>query len=687
VRAVTGYLGIVVACGAAALGIATLGAGLARRDPRLLVAGRRFVFFVLAGAVVAVAAMEWALLSHDFSIRYVADNVARATPTLYTVTALWGALEGSILLWGLVLAIYLVVTVVRFRARATDPVVAWATLTALAVALFFFGLMAFVESVNPFHLVEGRTPLDGAGPNPLLQNHPLMAFHPPLLYAGYVGFTVPFAFAVAALATGRFGEGWLADVRRSTLVAWGFLTVGIVLGAWWSYEVLGWGGYWAWDPVENASLLPWLTGTAFVHSVMVQERRGMLRVWNLALVLATFCLTILGTFLTRSGVIGSVHAFSESEIGHWLLAFLALVAATGIALVAWRGDALRAPGRIDSPLSRESAFLANNLLFASFAFVVLLGTVFPLVVEALQDRQLSVGEPYFDRMATPIGLALLFLMAVAPALPWRAATGEVVRRRLVVPAWVGGATMAVAVALGADGVANVLTFGLGAFAAAAIARQVLLGVAAHRRAHRVALPGALAGTVRGNPRLYGGLVVHAGVVLVAVALAASSGYTTRAEVRLADGESAAVGGYEVTYLGTERVVTEQKSTVRADVQVARGGDVLGVYQPSISSFPNFTGGIGTPSVRTGLLEDVYLTLVATPADDGRATIGVAVNPLVLWLWIGGGVMALGTVLALLPRRRAAPRERARDLAATAEAATDEPVATTAAREPVETGVP
>src|SRR5262249_34268789 len=274
-------------------------------------------------------------------------------------------------------------------------------------------------------------------------------------YMGYVGFTVPFCFAIASLVTGRSGEGWLADTRRATLIAWGFLTIGIVLGAWWSYEVLGWGGYWAWDPVENASLLPWLTGTAFLHSVIVQERRGMLRVWNLSLVIATFCLTILGTFLTRSGVLNSVHSFTESTIGPALLAFLGVVAVTGIGLIAWRGDRLHAPGRVDSVVSRESAFLANNLLFAVFAFVVLLGTVYPLLAEALQGRRLSVGEPYFDRMTTPIGLALLFLMAVAPALPWRATSSAVIRNRFLVPAVVGGGAMMVAVALGAHGFAPV----------------------------------------------------------------------------------------------------------------------------------------------------------------------------------------------------------------------------------------
>ncbi len=638
----------------AVAGIGALGWGLYRHDDRLLQIGRRYVFAVLIAAVLAVCAMEWALLSHDFSLRYVAENNARSTPTLFTITGLWAALEGSILLWLLVLGGYLAFAARKFRARTTDPLVAWALLVGLCVALFFFALT--LGPANPFHTLA-NPPSDGNGPNALLQNHPLMAFHPPMLYLGYVGFTIPFSFAVAALITGRFGEGWLADTRRATLVAWGFLSVGILLGAWWSYEVLGWGGYWAWDPVENASLLPWLTATAFIHSVIVQERRGMLRVWNLSLVLATFSLTILGTFLTRSGVLNSVHSFTESPIGPWLLVFLGVVAAVGIGLIAWRGDRLRAPGRIDSPVSRESAFLGNNLLFAGLAFVVLLGTVYPLLAEALQGRRLSVGEPYFNRMTTPLGVALLFLMAVAPALPWRATSGSVLRDRLFIPAWCGATAAIVALALGARGFTDVIVFALAGFALAGIARQYVLGIRAQRRSG-ASWPRALRTTVQSNPRLYGGLIVHVGVVLVAVSLAASSGYATKREVRLARGESATVSGYRVTYLGSKFSQTGQDSQVSARVRIAHGDRVLGVYAPAIKSFPGTTGGIGTPSVRTGLIRDVYLTLISSPNERGRVTIGVAINPMILWLWIGGLTIGLGTLVALAPSTRRLRRGRA-----------------------------
>ncbi len=654
-KASLGVLALALGASCALLGIVVLLRGLVKHDESLLVLGRRFVFGVLIAGVIAAGAMEWALVSHDFSLKYVAENNATGTPLLFSVTGLWAALEGSILLWLLVLGGYLTYVAMKFRDRAADPLVAVATIVGLVVALFFFALV--LGPANPFETLS-VVPADGRGPNPLLQNHPLMAFHPPMLYLGYVGFTVPFMFAIAALVTGRFGEGWLADVRRATLVAWVFLSVGIILGAWWSYEVLGWGGYWAWDPVENASLLPWLTATAFIHSVIIQERRGMLRVWNLSLVIATFCLTILGTFLTRSGVLNSVHAFTESTIGPWLLGFLAVTAATGIGLIAWRGDALRSAGRIDSPVSRESAFLANNLLFAGLAFVVLLGTVYPLLAEAVQGRQLSVGEPYFDRMTTPIGIALLFLMAVAPALPWRTTSSEVLRSRLLIPAWVGATTMVVAIVLGAHGITDVFAFGLAAFALAGILRQFVVGTRARKQADGGSWPGALLRSIRGNPRLYGGLVVHTGIVLIAVALAASSTYATKREVRLQRGESATVAGYTVTYLGRDVDADAQKRVVKARVRITHGDDDLGVYAPAVNIFPNSTSAIGTPSVRTGFLRDIYLTLVSSPTNGtGRVTLGVAVNPMVVWLWIGGGVVVLGTALALVPgsRRR---RERA-----------------------------
>jgi cytochrome c-type biogenesis protein CcmF len=381
---------------------------------------------------------------------------------------------------------------------------------------------------------------------------------------------------------------------------------------------------------------------------MVQERRGMLRVWNLSLLCATFSLTILGTFLTRSGVIASVHSFTESDIGPWLLAFFGLTVAVTLALIGWRGDRLRSPGRIDSPVSREGAFLANNVLFAAFAFVVLLGTVFPLVVEALNDEQLTVGRPYFDRMAMPIGIALLSLMAIAPVLPWRKASGELLSQRLFWPAWAGTGAVVLAVLLGARGLAPLVAFGLAGFAAGAALRQVAL--ATRRQGWR-----GLVG------RTNGGMIVHIGVVMIAVALAASSSYDTERELTLSEGESATVAGHEITYQGMRR--TEESNRTSIQARVAVDGDV---YGPAINVFPQGEQRIGTPSVKTAITRDVYLALLRVPdglgADstsanapaDGQVVIRVIVQPLVVWLWIGGGVIALGTALAAFPGRRRNP---------------------------------
>lgn len=630
-------LGVVGSIGA----IVTLAVGIRGNRADLLRMSRSYALIVFGGAVLSVAAMQRALITRDFSLEYVADNGSSATPALYNVATMWSALEGSILLWGLILAGYVVAVVWKFRARLTDPLVAWALLTMFVVCLFFFGLM--MGPANPFTTLSDA-PLDGPGPNPLLQNHPLMAFHPPMLYLGYVGFTVPFAFAIAALATGRLGEGWLVETRRWTLFAWAFLTVGIILGAWWSHEVLGWGGYWAWDPVENASLLPWITGTAYLHSVMVQERRGMLRVWNLSLLCATFALTILGTFLTRSGVLDSVHAFSDSTIGPLLLGFFGLIVLVTVGLVGWRGDRLRSPAKIDSPASREGAFLLNNIVFAAFAFVVLLGTVFPLIAEALDGERVTVGAPYFDRMTMPIGMVLLFLMAIAPVLPWRKASAETLRTRLFWPGWVGTGVLVFAVAVGARGLAPLLAFFLAGFAAGAALRQIVL--ATRRQGWR-----GLVG------RTNGGMVVHLGVLMIAVAFAASNSYQVERDVRLCEvaeqgcPTTVTVDGHTITYLGGTSDVTPQRAEVGA--RIAVDGQV---HVPAIQQFTNGTQQIGKPSVKNSLTDSVLLSVTDPPTASGSVAIKVIVQPLIVWLWIGGTVMAIGSALAAFPGRRRRPTD-------------------------------
>ena len=631
-----GHAGLMLVLAASIVGAMSTGLAIVTGNRRGVRQAPVYAWLVLAGALVAVVAMQRALEMRDYSLAYVQQVGSRSTPGLYNVAAMWSALEGSILLWVVVLSGFTAAVAWRFRRRADDTLVGWALVVMLAVSAFF-ALVAFGPA-NPFAAGQAVSPtFDGQGPNPLLQNHILVLFHPPILYLGYVGFTVPFAFAIAALITGRVGEGWLLETRRWALFAWGFLTIGILLGGWWSYEVLGWSGVWAWDPVENASLMPWLTGTAYIHSVLVQQRRGMLRVWNLSLLVATFALTILGTFLTRSGVIGSVHAFSAGEVDAYLLGFFGLVVVVALGLIAWRGDRLRSPGVMDSPLSREGAFLANNVVFAVFAFVVLLGTVFPLIVEAVQDRRTVVGAPYFDRLSMPIGIALLFLMAVAPVLPWRKASQELLRDRLFWPAWTGAGALAVAVVVGADGLAPLIAFALGGFAAGAALRQVVL--ATRRQGWR-----GLVG------RANGGMVVHLGVILIAVALVASNAYTKSADFTLTRGETFEWEGHTFELVDVVAENTDRAEVIRANVRLDGGK----VYGPAVTTFLRQGTTVGTPSVRTGPINDVYLTIAGNRppvpgADEVR--LEVFLKPLIVWLWIGGLLMAVGTVLAAFPGNR------------------------------------
>jgi cytochrome c-type biogenesis protein CcmF len=655
VNAALGHTGVVLGFAAAVVGIVVLATGLARGRASTVRSGQVYAPVILLGGLVAAAAMEHALVTHDFSLAFVAANNSRETPFLYSVTGLWSALAGSILLWGLVLGGYATVMVWRFRRRATEPLVAWATLVVYVVAAFFFFLMLHVA--DPFQHVVGAVPRDGAGPNSLLQDNPLQAIHPPLLYLGFVGFTIPFAFAIASLVTGRLDDAWVRETRGWTLFAWTCLTVGILLGALWSYQVLGWGGFWAWDPVENASFMPWLVGTAYLHSVMVQERRGLLRVWNLALVIATFSLTILGTFLTRSGVIQSVHAFSDSTIGPLLLGMFGLVLATGVGLIAWRGDRLRAVGGIDAAVSREGAFLANNLLFVAFAVVVLLGTVFPLLYEALNNgEQLTVGAPYFNRLVLPIGLALLFLMGVAPALPWRKTTVAVMRGRLAVPATVAVAVVVACVLGGIHGIEPLLAFGLGAFAAASAARALVLAVRGAWRGARAAgvVPSRawIAGWHGLVGRANGGMIVHVGVVVLAVGITAASAFGHRTEVQLSPGQSATFEGHTVEFVTTRTVTSPSESQLLAVLRV----DGRGSYTPAISSFGAGSQDVGTPAIDSTWLHDVYLTIDSTPATGDRWTFGVVVQPLVVWLWVGGALVAVGSVLSAVPGRRRRPTD-------------------------------
>ena len=617
-----------------------------RRSPAIWVA-----LAGLLGVAGAVGVMQFALVTHNFSLLYVEQNNATFTPLLYSITGMWSALEGSLLLWALLLAGITLAVVVRYRASLADEVVGWAMLVMFTVAAFFCLLMA--GPADPF--IANPSPHGtGAGPNALLQDNPLVAIHPPLLYLGFVGFTVPFAFAVAMLVTGRVHERWPMELRRWSVLAWGALSVGIVLGAWWSYQVLGWGGFWGWDPVENAALLPWLTATAYLHSVVVQDRRGLFRVWNLALAIATFSLTILGTFFTRSGVLQSVHAFSASTLGPILIGFFALTVGTAIALLAWRGDALHSPVGVDTPFSREGMFVANNVLFVGFALIVLLGTVFPLLYQAVNGQQVTVGTPYFASVAVPASVLLLALMAVAPLLSWRSADAGVLWRRLRPVAWVALVVTATVLAAGVRKPLVLGAYFLATAAAATAVRALALHAVAAGRRHE----GWRA--LRG-PQV-GGMVVHLGVVILAVGIVTSTSYATRQEVVLQPAQSTVVAGQTITYLGLRNFSNALSTGYEVRVRVDDGPTLT----PAVTTYRGRSATVGTPAIDSTPVRDVYLTLDAlgsggatsgaTVSDNlpaNAVVLSVTVEPLLAWLWIGGLILGLGAALSFMRRSQRA----------------------------------
>lgn len=610
------------------------------RAARFSAAGASWLF-------IAANFVMWnALLSHDFSVSYVTQVGSRATPTHITIVSLWSSLEGSILFWGLVLGGYTLAMLRSLRGR--DPDLQGVAIgTTMAVSTFFGVLLA--GPASPFHTISPAPP-DGPGPNPLLQNHPLMIVHPPTLYLGYVGMTIPFALGVAALVRGRIGPSWLRLVRTWMLVPWGFQTAGIVLGGWWAYEVLGWGGYWAWDPVENASFLPWLTASAFLHAAMLEERRGLLRGWTMVLLLLTFALTILGTFMTRSGVFNSVHSFTQSPIGPLFLGFLAVVLLASILLLSMRMHLLEPRGEVRSPWSREAAFILNNLAFVAFTFTVLIGTVFPLLAEAIRDVKVSVGEPFFNQLAVPIAVVLVFLMGVGPALPWgRARDGEL-RAALLVPCASALLVTAVAAVAGVRAFWPVLTIFVSGFAAAVAIRDMVAPAVA-RRAKGAAWPTAILEAFKRGRRRYGGQVVHLGVALMAVAIALSENYQQATETVVSRGERLRVGDYEVAFTGARTVVEPHRRSIIADLQISRGGDDLGTLSPRMNHYRGQMSPIGTPEVRSSFLEDLYVSVMHV--DEQGTTLGLRalVNPAVPWLWVASGIMLLGCGIALWPSSR------------------------------------
>lgn len=626
--------------------VALLGARLQRHD--MVRSAERATYGVWGLVSIAMIALLYALLAHDFQVRYVAHVSNRAMPTFYVMAALWGGQEGSMLLWLWILSAYsaLVVWQNRFRHRELMPYV---IPTLMSTALLFLTMLLVAE--NPFALLP-QTPNDGQGLNPLLQN-PLMVIHPPNLYLGFVGFSVPFAFGMAALASGRLDSQWIRSVRRWTLVPWLFLTIGILLGGQWAYVELGWGGYWAWDPVENASFLPWLTATAFLHSVMIQEKKGMLKVWNVSLVILTYTLSIFGTFLTRSGIISSVHAFAQSSLGAYFLVYLAIMLLVAVTLLVKRLPQLRSDHRLESIVSRESSFLFNNLFLVGIMFTVLWGTLFPIISEALRGIKISVGAPFFNQVSIPLGLALLFLAGVCPLIAWRKASVRNLQRNFLYPLTLSLVVTAILYALHVRHVVALISFAICLFTFGTILFEFYRGIRARQASSDQTVGRAFVSLIRRNRQRYGGYTVHMGMVLIFVGITGSSAFQIEQDVVLQLGQSATVGRYGLQYTELSRLIQPTHESFTAIMQISRDGKPLTTLYPEKRLYFAQNQPTTEVALRTSLWEDLYVILAGFEASK-VATFKIFVNPLVLWLWLGGLVIILGTVIAIWPesqRRR------------------------------------
>jgi cytochrome c-type biogenesis protein CcmF len=691
--------------GSACLAVALLAAlyaaaasiyGARARRPEFVVSGRRAIYCVAALVVGAVAILQAAFLRSDFSFVLVAEASSSDTPTFYKVTAMWSTQDGSLLLWAFLLSLFSSAVLFLTR-RSLREIAPYATAVLGVVAAFFLLLMVAWE--NPFDTLS-RAPAEGNGLNPLLR-HPAMMIHPPMLYTGYVGFAVPFAFAVGALITRHAGADWIRATRRFALVAWSFLGTGILLGALWSYTELGWGGYWAWDPVENASLMPWLVGTAFLHSIMVQEKRGMLKIWNVSLICGTFVLALLGTFLVRSGILDSIHAFGASTIGVQFLVFISIVAVGSVTLIVSRLPELRSRARLDSLLSREAFFLLNNLVLVGLCLVIFWGTFFPLISEAVTGEEASVGPPWFDRLTTPLALALVLLSGIGPVLTWRRASWAGLWRALLVP--LGVAILALALLVLAtpaeESPLSLAMFVFVAFVVTAVGREFWRGASARRVMTGEPWPRALLRLAGRNRRRYGGYLVHAGIAVLFLGVAASSAFIEQRDMRLRPGDTFRVDDYTVTYrkatanIGGDRAGTGAPISLGAVLDVRKGGERF-TLRPSRNFYPTqdmSKGAIGRffegeatseVDVRWGLRRDLWLAVrpdlasLERPIRDANARFADAsgdvqalvigaladryrrdpppaafrsiVSPLVAWIWIGGGIALLGALIAAWP---------------------------------------
>jgi cytochrome c-type biogenesis protein CcmF len=618
-----------------------------RRSHALIESGIGAFYMTAALMAVASGIIIHAFVTNNYAVKYVQHYSDAAQPLVYKITSYWGGLDGSIMFWVLLLSVFGTIAVATNRERHRE-LIPWVVAIISATEMFFIFIM--VVHNNPFDTFVAAAPVDGKGLNPLLQNF-YMAIHPPSLYTGFVAMTIPYAFGMAALITGHLDDAWLRAVRRWTMIGWLFLTFGLTLGMLWAYEELGWGGFWGWDPVENAGLLPWFTATAFLHSVLVQERRGMLRVWNVTLVITTFFLTIFGTFMTRSGVVQSVHAFGEDR---WLAGlfsgFMVLIVTFSFGWVIYRLPLLKSRHELDSWASREAAFLVNNWILLFSAFFILFATMFPTLSEAVRGQRLTVGPPFFNMWMRPIGLALLVLTGIAPLLAWKKSTISNLVHQFTWPVAAMMVTAAAVAALGIRVWSSGICFALCAFVGTTILQEFVRGAQVRRGASGSDIFTALVGLVARQQRRYGGYIVHVGIVLMFLGFA-GQGYKLEENMKLNPGDKGTVGRFTVRHDSISVTSDDQKQMITGHVTVFQGDKMIAEMTPARWFFAKHEDQPTTEvAIRRAAGEDVYIVLAAYEVGTQNATYAVTINPLVNWIWLGFGVLAIGTGIALLPER-------------------------------------
>src|SRR5579863_513088 len=648
-----GSLALIVALALAGYAVVAGAVAGKLRSMRVLKSAERATLAFGAMITLAIVALEYLILTDNFHNAYVASHSNRALPFIYKLPVLWAGQEGSLLFWTWLLSIYSVLAVLLNR-RKNRQLMPYLVAITMATGVFFSILINFVA--NPFSGLSlasaagmrAFTAPDGNGLNPSLQ-YPSMVIHPPMLYLGYVGFVIPFAFAMGSLATKQLGDNWIRTTRRWTMVPWMFLGVGIVLGGNWAYEVLGWGGYWAWDPVENASLLPWLAGTAFLHSVMIQEKRGMLKVWNMVLIIVTFFLCIFGTFLTRSGIVSSVHAFAQSNIGTFFAVFLAVIALVSLTLLFLRLDYLKSENKLDSVVSRESGFLFNNWILLAAVFAVLWGTIFPIISKAVQNTTVSVGPPFFNKTTIPIGLLLLFLTGVGPVLAWRKTSFLSLRKNFTVPLALSLVAGGVLFAIGVRDLYAWMALFLSAFVGICIFQEFYKGARTRQQVYTENFFLATYNLTMRNTRRYGGYVIHLGIVLLFIGWSGLA-FKTESKGLMAEGDLLRVKDYTLRCSSLTEGDNPNYEYLRAVMTVTKNGHALGVLEPERRVYKASQEPISHVAIRDSLAEDLYVVVAGADTDTNKAIVQVFVNPLVEWVWIGGVVVFLGTLLAMVPSR-------------------------------------